>query len=129
MEWPCSGSRLFTITFLKLELLGIFFIIPLKLCLPLCGAFPFQDLVYYGDFKDLPKRLWFEKHRNKEIVILKICIFSNFLLFSFLKYRDFMLFVISIFVVVKENVVNSKYIFMLFLVFFCHFLVYLSELC
>ena len=43
---------------------------------------------------------------------------TNFPLFSFLKYRDFRLFVISIFVVVKENVVNSKYIFVLFLVFF-----------
>ena len=41
----------------------------------------------------------------------------NFFLFSFLKYRDFMFFVISIFAVVKERVVNIKCIFMLFLVF------------
>ena len=52
----------------------------------------------------------------------------NFFLFSFLKYCDFMFFVISIFVVVKERVVNSMCIFMLFLVFVGHFLVYLSEL-
>ena len=52
----------------------------------------------------------------------------NFFLFSFLKYRDFMFFVVSIFVVAKECVVNSKCIFMLFVVFVCHFLVYLSEL-
>ena len=39
-----------------------------------------------------------------------------------------MFFVISIFVVLKERVVNSKCIFMLFLVFVRHFLVYLSEL-
>ena len=45
----------------------------------------------------------------------------DFLLFSFLKYRDCMFFVISIFVVVKECVVNSKCIFILFLVFVCHF--------
>ena len=32
-----------------------------------------------------------------------------------------MIFVISIFVVVKERVVNSKCIFMLFLLFLCHF--------
>ena len=32
----------------------------------------------------------------------------NLFLFSFLKYRDFMFFVISIFVVVKDYVVNSK---------------------
>ena len=36
-------------------------------------------------------------------------------------------FVISIFVVVKERVVNSKFIFMIVLVFVRHFLVYLSE--
>ena len=55
---------------------------------------------------------------------------TNFPLFSFLKYRDFRLFVISIFVVVKENVVNSKYIFVLFLVFFfCHFLSFLERVC
>ena len=53
---------------------------------------------------------------------------TNFLLFSFLKYRDFTFFVISIVVVIKERVVNSKCIFMLFLVFVRHFLVYLSEL-
>ena len=54
----------------------------------------------------------------------------NFSLFSFLKYRDFMYFVLLIFVVVKECVVNSKGIFMLFLVFVCDFLVYfgISEL-
>ena len=52
----------------------------------------------------------------------------NFFLFSFLKYRDFMFFAVSIFVVAKECVVNSKCIFMLFVVFACHFLVYLSEL-
>ena len=52
----------------------------------------------------------------------------NFFVFSFLKYRGFMFFVISIFVVAKEHVVNSWYIFMLFLAFFQHFLVYLSEL-
>ena len=52
----------------------------------------------------------------------------NFFVFSFLKYRGFMFFVISIFVVAKEHVVNSKYIFMLFLAFVQHFLVYLSEL-
>ena len=51
-----------------------------------------------------------------------------YFLFSFLKYRDFMFFVLSIFVVVKERVVNSKCLFMLFLVFVHHFLVYLSEL-
>ena len=39
-----------------------------------------------------------------------------------------MFFVISIFVVVKERVVNSKCIFMFFLVFVRHFAVYLSEL-
>ena len=38
------------------------------------------------------------------------------------------MFVISIFVVVEERVVNSKCIFMLFLVFVRQFLVYLSEL-
>ena len=37
-------------------------------------------------------------------------------------------FVISIFVVVKQHVVRSKYIFLLFLVFVRHFLVHLSEL-
>ena len=52
----------------------------------------------------------------------------NFFVFSFLKYRGFMFFVISIFVVAKEHIVNSKYIFMLFLAFVQHFLVYLSEL-
>ena len=52
----------------------------------------------------------------------------NFFVFSFLKYRGFMFFVISIFAVAKEHVVNSKYIFMLFLAFGQHFLVYLSEL-
>ena len=53
----------------------------------------------------------------------------NFILFSFLKYRDFDgFFVMSIFVGVKERVVNSKCIFMLFLVFVRHFLAYLLEL-
>ena len=51
-----------------------------------------------------------------------------FYLFSFLKHCDFVFFVISIFVVVKEHVANSKRIFMLFLVFDCHFMVHLSEL-
>ena len=37
-----------------------------------------------------------------------------FFLFSFLKYCDFMFFVISIFVVVKKRVVNSKHIFVIF---------------
>ena len=41
---------------------------------------------------------------------------------------DFVFFVMLIFVMVKEHVVNSKFIFMLFLVFVCHFFVYLSEL-
>ena len=52
----------------------------------------------------------------------------NFFLFNFLKYCDFMFFVISIFAVVKECVVNNKCIFMLLLVFVRHFLVSLLVL-
>ena len=59
---------------------------------------------------------------------IKLYIEHLFHLFSFFKYRDFMFFVTSIFVVVKKHIVNSKSIFMLILVFVCHFLLYLSEL-
>ena len=53
----------------------------------------------------------------------------NFFLFSFfLNIVILCFFVISIFVVVKEHVVNSKCIFMLFLVFVHNFLVYLSQI-
>ena len=52
----------------------------------------------------------------------------NFFLYRFLKIMVLCFFSISNFVVVKEYVVNSKHIFMLFLTFACHFYVYLSEL-
>ena len=52
----------------------------------------------------------------------------DFLFLKFFEISRFYVLAISIFVVVKEHVVNSNSIFRLFLVVVCHFLVYLSEL-
>ena len=56
------------------------------------------------------------------------CIWNiNFLLYSFLKYRDFKFFVMSILVVVKERIVYSKCISCYFLVIFCVLIRAISE--